>query len=133
MDLSLILTALKELREWFGDWFAMKKARNEREKHAVQVLLGTITKTQQYLGDLDAGNTVDRTRETELAVAWTDAAMAFHGINEEVAPLLQLKSEAWARPEAWSDRELREAGITIEAISEMARQFLAGKAPGHTE
>lgn len=129
MNGSTILSAFQQLRQWLADWGAAKREKREQEKQAIRVLLGALTKTQLYLGDLNSGKPADRAREQELANAWADAAGAFFGLNENVAPLLQIKSEAWARPEQWSEQRLDEAGVTIEAISALARKLLAGEDP----
>lgn len=134
MDLTVVLPALAQLRQSLMDWIASRRARSAAEQAAIAVLLDALTKTQVYLGDLDmrsASGTqgdpeTDRVMERELARVWADAAAAFMGINQEVAPLLRLKSEAWARPMLWNDDRIREAGITIEDISNLAQRLLAG-------
>jgi hypothetical protein len=91
----------------------------------VDALLTALTKTQIYLGARERGEAPNQRREAGLAMAWSKAAGAFRGVAPEVAPLLQLKSEVWARPEEWSRARVREAGITVDAMAELARGYLA--------
>jgi hypothetical protein len=141
-EAAVIVNVFGQLRQWLFDWLNLKRQRTEREdqasktqtegeRQAIQALLMAVTQTQVYLGTQAAGGKSDRDVEGRLAMAWATAAGAFASVNQYVAPLLQLKSEAWARPDLWSNERCIEAGITIEDIAELARQYLAGIGPAH--
>lgn len=99
-----------------------------RERKALEALLAAKTRTLIYLGRLDRGESEDRTHEETLARLWSDAAHAFVGVNPPLARLLDVKSDSWARPRGWDDERVKEAGIAIEAIAEMANEILGRKA-----
>jgi hypothetical protein len=132
MDPGIIIAALAQLRLWLSDWSSSDKQRHQNENEAIRILLSALTKTHIYLGDLDmqaqhsiaVPPEVDRERQTELALAWSDAAGAFSG-DPAVAPLLQLKSQAWANPGVWNDERVRRQGITIQEMSDLAQRLLA--------
>lgn len=120
-----LLAGLGALGEWLDRWMSLRKARTEAGRAAVQALLQALARTRAYIEDTGVGS-VSRNREMEyeLANLWSQAAGAFHGVDPNIAPLLQLKSEAWAAPSQWSEERVQAAGITIDEISSKARQFL---------
>ena len=133
-----MIPLLTELRQWLQDRNSSKRAQadvnqqklkeqREEEKGAIKALLDALTKTHIYLNDLESGMDSNRDREIELAKAWSTAAVSFLGINQKVAPLLQMKSEVWAHPESWSDKRVRKSKITIQEMSELARKLLGGE------
>ena len=133
MDFTVAIPAFVELRQLLRSWLESRRARSEAEREAISVLLDAVTQTQIYLGDLEMRSAqgeikpeAERPMERELARAWAKASAAFMGIDKKMAPLLLLKSDAWARPKEWSDQRVREAGITIEDVSRLAQQLLAG-------
>lgn len=119
-----ILTAFGQLREWLETWLTQHRQQTEQERAAVASLLRALTATQTYIGDIEEGQARDRHRESGLAELWSEASGAFYGIDPELAPLLQIKSESWARPEVWSDEKVREHGATIERVTELTQEVL---------
>ena len=113
MDAVAVLPLFEQLRQGLATWIGIRKDKSEKESEAVRALLAALTKTQIYLGSEGHADKPDRQREEELAEAWSEAAAAFYGIAPDIAPLLQLKSESWARPEGAANGRLRdhEAGI----------------------
>jgi hypothetical protein len=127
-----VIPALGQLLEWLKEWVKVRGDRTEAAGRAVKALLDAVTATHLYIGDqaqegIAQINPEKRAREERLAVLWADAAYAFYQVDPNVAPLMQLKSEAWARPDQWSDERCREAGISIEEISTRLTGFLQGR------
>ena len=120
-----IITAFGELREWLTQLLAQRDSRSEKKRAAVESLLDAVRATQIYLHDLNTGAPEERSKEIELSTLWDRAARAFYGIDQDLAPLLQLKSETWAAPSKWSEAKVEQFGVTIARISEKARRLLA--------
>src|SRR5262249_5700701 len=96
----------------------------ERELNAVRAFQTAVINTSNYVGKLESGGHGDRAHEEELAKLWSDAAMAFYGVNDKIAPLLHLKALSWSRPAQWIDEKVVEAGISLTEMNELLIQLL---------
>ena len=123
-DLGL-LGVFGALGEWFDRLVSSRRERTQASPAAPQCLLRALSQTQSYVHDIQSGAAESRVKEQELSHLWGEAAAAFYGVDKDIAPLLQLKSESWAAPSKWSSADIRQPGITLDAVSEKARRFLA--------
>lgn len=62
-----------------------------------------------------------------MAELWSQAAIAFYGVNDKIVPLLHLKALSWSRPAQWIDDKVVEAGITLTEMNELLMQLLQKK------
>jgi len=104
---------------------AQKKALEERELQAIRAFQTAVISTSNYVNRLESGKRSDRKREEELAKLWSDAAIAFYGVNDQVTPLLHLKALSWSRPARWIDEKVVQAGITLDAMDKLLMDLLA--------
>lgn len=124
-----IVVAVKELREWAAHLGSRRRALEEREEKAVRALQSAVIGTSNYVGRLEAGEPPDRRQEENLANLWSDAAIAFYGVNERIPSLLHLKALSWSRPARWIDEQVVAAGITLDEMNDLMVQMLvSGKA-----
>ena len=65
-------------------------------------------------GNDENGQPESRVKEYELANLWGEAAGAFYGVDNNIAPLLLLKSQAWAAPTQWPEERVRELERQLE-------------------
>ena len=93
-------------------------------KDTVRAFQTAVIRTSNYIGRLESGGQGDRTQEEELANLWSDAAIAFYGVNDKITPLLHLKALSWSRPAEWIDEKVVEAGITISEMNDLLTQIL---------
>lgn len=119
-----ITKAFQELRGWVTQRRARTTALGERELNAVRAFQTAVIGTSNYVGKLEGGAQPDRRHEEELAGLWSDAAIAFYGVNEKIVPLLHLKALSWSRPAQWIDEKVVEAGITLDEMNELLMQLL---------
>jgi hypothetical protein len=121
---SAIIRAFAEFRSWVAQRRAQEAALEEKELSAVRAFQTAVIRTSSYIGRLESGGQPDRAHEEELANLWSDAALAFYGVNDKITPLLHLKALSWARPAPWIDQKVVEAGITITEMNELLTQML---------
>jgi hypothetical protein len=121
--------AFQELRAWVSQRRAQTEVLDEKELAAVRAFQKAVVGTSQYVGNLDAGAAAGRARELEIAGLWSDAAIAFYGVNDKVAPLLHLKALSWSRPAQWIEAEVVRAGITLQEMNDLLLNLLAGRDP----
>ena len=119
-----ITKAFQELRGWVAQRRARTTALGERELNAVHAFQTAVISTSNYVGKLEGGGQPDRGHEEELASLWSDAAIAFYGVNDKIVPLLHLKALSWSRPAQWIDKKVVEAGITLDEMNELLMQLL---------
>ena len=119
-----ITKAFQELRGWVAQRRARKAVLGERELNAVRTFQTAVISTSNYVGRLEGGGQADRRQEEELAKLWSDAAIAFYGVNDKISPLLHLKALSWSRPAQWIDEKVVEAGITLSEMNELLMQVL---------
>jgi hypothetical protein len=60
----------------------------------------------------------------DLVRLWSEAALAIAVFDNELAVRLRRKAEHWGNPEHWSDKEVSDAGIGIDKVTEDARRLL---------
>ncbi|MBZ0170482.1 hypothetical protein MELA_01924 [Candidatus Methylomirabilis lanthanidiphila] len=121
---SALAKAFQEFRRWVAQRLAQKTALEEKELNAVRAFQTAVIRTSNYIGSLEGGGQGDRRHEEDLANLWSDAAIAFYGVNDNIAPLLHLKALSWSRPAQWIDAKVIEAGITITEMNELLTQIL---------
>ena len=98
--------------------------KNSQALTAVRAFQTAVIATSSYVGRLETGAKEDRSQEEKLANLWSDAAFAFYGVNDEIAPLLHVKALSWSRPARWIDEEVVKSGITLDKMNELLTQLL---------
>ena len=122
-EATVVLTAFEKITAWFNQRRNIKEQNTELERKAIRELLQALGKTKIYITSLKRGK-ADTKEEEVLVQLWFNAASSFYGINAELARQLEFKGEYWTNPSAWSDSDVIKAGISIEEISEKAREIL---------
>jgi hypothetical protein len=120
----VIVEAFQALHSWVVHRQAQQTELGEKELTAVRAFQTAVIATSSYVGRLETGAKEDRSQEEKLANLWSDAAFAFYGVNDEIAPLLHLKALSWSRPARWIDEEVVKAGITLDKMNELLMQLL---------
>jgi hypothetical protein len=121
---STITSAFQEFRGWVVQWQARKTVLGERELNAVRTFQAAVVATSNYVGRIEGGEQGTRVHEEQLAELWSNAAIAFYGVNDKIAPLLHLKALFWSRPAQWIDEKVVEAGITLNEMNELLTRLL---------
>jgi len=136
LDLSTILAALTQIRQWFESLRTHNTYRDERYQEALGSLYTALNETRIYIGWLDRGRygkalsvnnpPAQRNEETEakLSRLWTTAALKLRNIDHELAERCMLKGDYWANPEAWSEDKIKRARIQIDSVFREARKLL---------
>lgn len=127
MLLPIILKPLFEVTgSKIGEWYK----RGEQHRQAVEAITRAVKKTDQYLQDLESGSERKRNREQDLSVEWDIAGKALEDVAETpeeklfAHKLRQLKKDAWANPDKWSEEEIEESGIDISTIRKRLEKYI---------
>jgi hypothetical protein len=123
--IRIITDSFAEFREWVSRVQLRRAALEQRELDAVRAFQTAVIGTSNYVARLESGLSGTRAQEEELANLWSDAAIAFYGVNDKVSPLLHLKALSWSRPAPWIDEKVVEAGITFDEMNKLLMQLLA--------
>ena len=59
-----------------------------------------------------------------MAFFWSDAAFAFMGVRGDLVERLQMKAEFWTNPASWTRQQVKDAGISINGMAALLKQFL---------
>jgi predicted aspartyl protease len=104
---------------------AVYDADQERAVAVVKSLSSALNESKAYLSDRRNGKPANRDTEKRLANLWDHAAADVRPIDIGLSDRLRNKADAWADPPKWSDKDIEEAGIRIEQISEQVNKLLS--------
>ena len=107
-----------------GLWLSRRERKQDRDDIAVVSVLSAIDKTKIYLASRDRGEPADRAIEAELVTLWTAAAVHIRRTDPDLAVRLRNKADYWTNPENWTDLEIIQNRIQIEAIEAEGRRLL---------
>ena len=131
MELAAIIGSLTPLKQWFDFLRTKHEKGRERYQEALEAVYTALNETRIYLGSLDSKsllNTANLSRnkekEANLSRLWTQASTKMRNVDHQWAIICFEKGGYWANPEAWSDDELKEAGIKIEDVIKEAQELL---------
>ena len=123
MEVSLVITLLKEFRDWVLGVDKARLEHNKEQKSALRALYIALSETKGYFAD---GDTIDRdrNREKQISKLWFEAASELRSIDLSLAERYFLKGDYWADPTKWNQAEEDEINISIEEMTRLSRRLL---------
>lgn len=138
MDYTGLATTLIQVRKWLGHLSlraGQEKRQSEKDyEDALSALYTALNETQIYIGSLRkkrrpegvpiVGFIRNAKTEAKLSRLWTKAAVKIRSYDIDLADRCRTKSEYWANPDDWSDKDLEDARIKIGQVLDDARKLL---------
>jgi hypothetical protein len=122
--LKTLLAALETYGRWLERRRQAKRGQTEAQTRAVQSVLQAASDTRSYLYDLRQGGSQDRSRETDLARRWADAAVDVRTVDRRLSSLAVSSSVGWADPDIGDDAMYGRVEDQLELIQRQCEWLL---------
>ncbi|WP_316348030.1 hypothetical protein [Desulfuromonas acetoxidans] len=131
-----IFEAINPIRGWLAYFQNRRDTLRAEEKSALRALYVAANETRLYFRRLNHENRMAAHRQTppperniskeeELSRLWLEASIEMRNFNMELAERCFVKGGYWADPDAWSDRDIVRANISLDNIFREARELLS--------
>lgn len=131
MQLDTPLAIFTGVRAWIKDAREHRVRNLERHNAALFALYTAATETQSYVRRQQLSSRLqkkppsrDLKREEKLSNLWRSASVLIREFDHDLAVRCFDKGGYWIDPEAWSDEDIREAGIELNHVVKEARELL---------
>lgn len=124
LEIPTIISIIEQIRKWLDKEKEKSEAQKTEAKNALKAIYTASIETKAYLTKRETNKKRDKKIETGLAKLWAEAAIEARNIAPELAGQLEMKSNHWTEPQKWTDKQIVEAGIDINQITESARKLL---------
>jgi hypothetical protein len=98
--------------------------KDDRTRAALGALSQALTETRFYLRDRAKGAKPNQKSEDKIARLWAAAAVELRGLDSNLAMICQYKSDYWADPAGWTDVDVVDKCIQIDALFERYHKLL---------
>ena len=122
--LDALIGLLPSLGGFLKESLSRRRLLDDRGQRAVEAILRAVNETKLYVSSLARGEERRREHEGDLSRYWTSAAVALHGIDDDLARRCQLKGEYWTDPDSWDKQQLEQARILLTQVSADAGALL---------
>jgi hypothetical protein len=95
---------------------AERRARSDAHEKMRIAVMKAFHKTETYYQTRFGGHGNIRDQELAIAQAWSEAAILVEKFDQGLAERLGKKSQFWCDEVAWSDEEIRSAGIGLDRV-----------------
>lgn len=123
MEITLVLSIFKEIRDWI---LGIEKSNLENKKEnkiALKSIYVALSETRSYFSDRKI-LAKDRERERQIAKLWFEAAIELKEIDNDLAMRCFLKGEFWTDPDNWKNDEEQNLNISINEMTSLCRKLL---------
>ena len=98
---------------------------NDLETYALKALSDAVTSTEKYLS-IENKRSAPVNANYDLTNAWHKASLLFRDAGyDNMQRLCQIKGDYWLDPHAWTDEQVREAGIKLKEMRKRLNRALS--------
>lgn len=123
MEISLVLSVFKELREWILGLDKNKIEHNKQDENSLKAVYMALAETKIYHAARKEGPR-DMAREHQIAKLWYDASIATRSISKDLAVRCFLKAGYWTDPNNWEGNDGEQLSISIDEMTKLSKQLL---------
>ncbi|PKI07696.1 hypothetical protein CXF78_04175 [Shewanella sp. 11B5] len=121
--------SLWELIKHAGSWVSnLKRANDDRKKasmDALQKVVEASRKTGIYLREVEETGQINREKEGELSMLWTELGFLLERLKlEKLAEKCHIKGKHWENPVKSDKDMLSKADVGLEKVEKMALEIL---------
>jgi len=129
-ELPVLINTWKALHSFVTGVSSFGREKRELVERALKAIHIAANQTTIYLVAIQKGAKQNKKEESRLSSLWVEAGASLHSLNSDLSRRCIIKSEFWANPEEWSQKEINDARINLETMKSDATTALQKQKKG---